>query len=261
MGKVDFSPHQTVWSTSRSIDCAMREETARLCVTLWDRPLPLMSHRSWKRVPPLTVIADGAPRRPDGRPRPIEGSKQARDLDWSVLMARAQSGDDIAYRRLLEDIVPYLRSIAAKRHREASDVEDSIQDILLTVHAIRHTYDPARPFGPWLVTIANRRIVDRLRRQARLRKSRETLFESGYETFCAPQTNLQETELEGRSLRQVVERLPDGQRRAIQLLKLEEMSLKEASSVSGVSIASLKVATHRALKSLRKMLRKQSDAT
>jgi RNA polymerase sigma-70 factor (ECF subfamily) len=222
-----------------------------------------MSHRSWKRVSPLTVVADSAFVRSDRGHQPIEAGVQApaRDLDWSILMARAQSGDDMAYRRLLEDIAPYLRSLAARRHRDASDVEDSVQDILLTLHAIRHAYDPARPFGPWLVTIANRRIIDRLRRQARSRKSRETLFEAGYETFSAPQANLQETELEGHSLRKAVERLPDGQRRAIQLLKLEEMSLKEAASVSGMSVASLKVATHRALKSLRKMLRKRSDAT
>src|SRR5262249_62385487 len=163
--------------------------------------------------------------------------------------------------RLLEEKAPYLRSLAAKRHRDASDVEDTVQDILLTVHATRHTYDPNRPFGPWLVTIANRRIIDRLRRQARSQKSHGMLFESGYETFSAPQANLQETELEGRSLRKAVERLPHGQRRAIQLLKIEERSLKEAASVSGMSVASLKVQTHRALKSLRKMLRKQSDVT
>jgi len=222
-----------------------------------------MSRRSWKRVPPLTVIADGSSFRSNGRHRPIEGGTQApaRDIDWSVLMAQAQSGDGVAYRRLLEDIAPYLRSLVAKRHRDASDVDDTVQDILLTVHAIRHAYDPSRPFGPWLVTIANRRIIDRLRRQARTRRSRATYLESGYETFSAPQANFQETELEGRTLRKAVERLPHGQRRAIQLLKLEEMSLKEAALVSGMSVASLKVATHRALKNLRKMFARQSGAT
>ncbi|HEY2968978.1 MAG TPA: RNA polymerase subunit sigma, partial [Casimicrobiaceae bacterium] len=36
----------------------------------------------------------------------------ARDLDWSILMARAQGGDGEAYRRLLVAIAPYLRSLA-----------------------------------------------------------------------------------------------------------------------------------------------------
>jgi RNA polymerase sigma-70 factor (ECF subfamily) len=79
-------------------------------------------------------------------------------------MARAQSGDRQAYRRLLDEITPYLRSLAVKSHRDPRDIEDTVQDVLLSVHSIRHTYDPARPFGPWLVAIAHRRIVDRLRR-------------------------------------------------------------------------------------------------
>ena len=178
-----------------------------------------------------------------------------RELDWSILMARAQDGDRGAYRRLLEEITPFLRSLAARRHRDLSDVEDAVQDVLLTLHAIRHTYDPARPFGPWLVAIANQRLIDRLRRQGRLR-SRETALMPEHETFSAGQPNLCEKSLDRRELREAVEKLPAGQRQAVRLLKLEERSLKEAAAISGMSIGSLKVATHRALKSLRKILAK-----
>jgi len=178
-----------------------------------------------------------------------------RELDWSILMARAQDGDRGAYRRLLEEITPFLRSLAARRHRDLSDVEDAVQDVLLTLHAIRHTYDPARPFGPWLVAIANHRLIDRLRRQGRLR-SRETALMPEHETFSAGQPNLCEKSLDRRELREAVEKLPAGQRQAVRLLKLEERSLKEAAAISGMSIGSLKVATHRALKSLRKILAK-----
>ena len=178
-----------------------------------------------------------------------------RELDWSILMARAQDGDRGAYRRLLEEITPFLRSLAARRHRDLSDVEDAVQDVLLTLHAIRDTYDPARPFGPWLVAIANHRLIDRLRRQGRLR-SRETALMPEHETFSAGQPNLCEKSLDRRELREAVEKLPAGQRQAVRLLKLEERSLKEAAAISGMSIGSLKVATHRALKSLRKILAK-----
>ncbi len=88
-------------------------------------------------------------------------------LEWSGLMASAQAGDRQAYRRLLEAVAPYLRSLALRRLNDRSDAEDVVQDILLTVHSIRHTYDPKRPFGPWLVAIANRRIVDRVRKRDR----------------------------------------------------------------------------------------------
>ena len=79
---------------------------------------------------------------------------KAREVDWSILMAHGQAGDQEAYRRLLEEITPYVRSLAVKSHRDPTDIEDSVQDVLLTVHAVRHTYDPTRPFGPWLVAIA-----------------------------------------------------------------------------------------------------------
>jgi RNA polymerase sigma-70 factor (ECF subfamily) len=55
-------------------------------------------------------------------------------------------------------------------------------------------------------------------------------------------------------LRQAIDSLPQSQRQAITLLKLKEMSLKEAEAASGISIAALKVATHRGVKSLRKIL-------
>ena len=183
-----------------------------------------------------------------------------RELDWSIRMARAQQGDREAYRRLLEEIAPYLRSLAARRMQNRNDVEDAVQDALLSIHAVRHTYDPARPFGPWLVTIASRRIVDGLRRRGRA-ASRETPLGTEHETFAAPETNYHETASEGRALREAVDSLPPGQREAIRLLKLKKMSLKEAAAASGMSVAALKVATHRALKSLRRLLGKRNEKT
>ena len=164
----------------------------------------------------------------------------------------------MAYRQLLHQITGYLRSLVAKHHRNPADVEDTVQDILLTVHAIRHTYDPSRPFGPWLVAIAHRRIVDRLRRQGRVRR-RERPLEPEHETFAAREANLSEIAGDDRALRHAIESLPESQRRAITLLKLNEMSLKEAEAASGIPIAALKVATHRAVRRLRQILGDRSS--
>jgi RNA polymerase sigma-70 factor (ECF subfamily) len=177
--------------------------------------------------------------------------------EWSSLMARAQDGDQAAYRQLLYEVAGYLRSLVGKHHRDPADVEDTVQDILLTIHAVRQTYDPSRPFGPWLVAIARRRIVDRLRRQGRSR-IRETALEPEHETFAAPEANLAEIAGNKLALREAIERLPEGQRRAITLLKLKEMSLKEAAAVSGQSVTGLKVAAHRAVESLRRILGERS---
>ena len=179
------------------------------------------------------------------------------DADWTILMARAQNGDGAAYLRLLQEVTPYLRALAAKRHSDVGDIEDAVQDVLLTIHAIRHTYDPARPFGPWLVAIANRRLVDRLRRQGR-RRARETPLGAEHDHFADAATNFEES-TDRHKLEDAVGLLPTRQQQAIRLLKLKEMSLKEAATVSGMSVASLKVATHRALISLRGMLIDRSD--
>lgn len=176
----------------------------------------------------------------------------SRDLDWTILMARAQDGDTVAYLRLLEGITPYLRSLARRWHRDPWDIEDTVQDILLTLHSIRQTYDPSRPFGPWLVGIAHRRAVDRLRRRGRQTK-REAPF-TAFEEGIAATSDENDGMLDKRKLNEAIKGLPPIQQTAVDLLKLKEMSLKEASDVTGLSVASLKMATHRALQNLRAML-------
>jgi RNA polymerase sigma-70 factor (ECF subfamily) len=210
-----------------------------------------------KRVPPLTLVKGASGSGDAGRDTGDDASSE-RELNWSILMAHAQAGDAGAYRRLLAEISPYLRRLAARRHRDPADVEDTVQDILLTIHAIRYTYDPTRPFGPWLVTIAQRRIIDRLRRRGRL-QSREAPLTAEHETLPAEQTNIVDEMSDRRELHEAVERLPASQREAIRLLKLKEMTLKEAAEATGMSITALKVATHRALNSLRKMLSRGSE--
>jgi RNA polymerase sigma-70 factor (ECF subfamily) len=92
-----------------------------------------------------------------------------------------------------------------------------------------------------------------LRRRGRT-EARETALEPEHETFVAPEANLGDA----KALRRAVESLPPAQREAIQLLKLNEMSLKEAAAASGMSVAALKVATHRAVKNLRKLLGREN---
>jgi RNA polymerase sigma-70 factor, ECF subfamily len=204
----------------------------------------------------LTLVASSA-----GASAAHPGERNAnRARDWSGLMARTQDGDRHAYRALLDDITPYLRALASRCFKEPTDAEDAVQDVLLTVHAIRHTYDPGRPFGPWLVAIANRRIIDRLRRQMRAR-SREIELSAGHETFSPDAANFHfdDTSADSAALLAAITTLPSDQREAISLLKLREMSLKEAALATGRSVSALKVATHRAIKSLRKILRQPSD--
>src|ERR1700694_5433634 len=86
-----------------------------------------------------------------------------------ALMRSAQSGDSDAYAALMQEVAVRVRQIV--RHRRAfldhADVEDLVQDVLLSVHAVRATYDATRPFIPWLLAITRHRLADAARRYTR----------------------------------------------------------------------------------------------
>ena len=173
--------------------------------------------------------------------------------DWAALMAAAQDGEARAYTALLRAITPYLRAVARRAGREGDVLEDGVQDILLTIHAIRQSYDPRRPFAPWLLAVARHRLSDRLRRRGRLR-FRETELTPAHETFAMDETNLPDESGEVRQLHKAIAGLPPGQRQAVELLRLQELTLKEAAARSGQSPSALKVALHRALRRLRVLM-------
>src|SRR5581483_11855490 len=111
-----------------------------------------------------------------------------------------------------------------------------------------------RPFSHWVAMIAQRRSIDALRRRTR-RDAFEISDPAAYETFADPGANkVVEAYAATEGLSEAVAALPPQQREAIELLKLREMSLAEASAQSGRSIAALKVNVHRAIKSLRKRM-------
>ncbi len=172
-------------------------------------------------------------------------------------MAAGQDGDRCAYERLLHEVVPFIRSLIFRRQRAEAEIEEVVQDVLLTLHRVRHTYDPVRPFKPWLSAIAERRAIDRLRRYS-LRAKREISDDTTYETFPDPRANREmEVSAAAEELRAAIANLPEQQREAIELLKIKEMSLIEASNASGRSVAALKVNVHRAIKSLRSRLARE----
>jgi RNA polymerase sigma-70 factor (ECF subfamily) len=173
---------------------------------------------------------------------------------WGRLMAAAQAGDSTAYATLLREILPYVRAIVRRHHSTPDRVEDVLQDVLLTIHRVRNTYDPARPFSAWLGAISHRRSIDAVRRKVRTDAS-ETFSPIAYETYADPAANKEISAHEDSAvLTEAIAALPPGQRRAVELLRLKEMSLNEASAASGQSVGALKVSLHRAIRALQKTL-------
>jgi RNA polymerase sigma factor (sigma-70 family) len=177
----------------------------------------------------------------------------ADDMRRSALMAAAQDGDRAAYETLLRESVPLIRAIARRQGVSADQVDDVVQEVLLTIHRARQTYDPSRSFNAWLRVIAERRAIDLLRQTGR-RGVREVhapiAFENYADDSADPARGLQHDDDAGR-VSQALASLPPRQREAVQSLVLNEQSLAEASAATRRSKGSLKVNLHRALKALR----------
>jgi RNA polymerase sigma-70 factor (ECF subfamily) len=208
-----------------------------------------MPHASAPACPtgPFRVTADGA------GTATAAAERDARDLRWSRMMAAAQAGDRRAYEDLLRECLPLLRAICRARLRDATEAEDAVQDTLLTIHRARDSYNAARPFRPWLVAIADRRALDRVRSRGR-RGAREVPMDATGE--IASEDRGAEAGLDAQRaaarLHDAVASLPTAQRTALGLTKIEDLSLAEASRRSGMSVGALKVATHRAVAALRR---------
>lgn len=187
------------------------------------------------------------------------GDEQS-NMRLSQLMRAAQDGDRASYNRLLLEVLPLIRGTIRRQRTflPHQDIEDLVQDVLLSLHSVLATYDPERPFIPWLMAITRNRLADGGRRNARL-SANEVAVEKLPETFSETEPNIGAEEFGDReALRHAMANLPPGQQKALDLLKLKELSLKEASAVSGMSIPALKVAVHRAIKTLRGVLKREA---
>ena len=105
-------------------------------------------------------------------PDAMAGDSEAR---LAPLMRAAQDGDAAAYRALLRDCVPLIAAAARRTGLRPDRIDDVVQETLITIHRARATYDPQRPFLPWLRAIAQRRAIDHLRHRGRQdRRSRRS---------------------------------------------------------------------------------------
>jgi len=170
-----------------------------------------------------------------------------RSDDFAAWMLAAQAGDQDAYRSLLESLQPLLRAYVKRRIRDEDAVADVCQDVLLTMHRVRHTFEPGRAFEPWFYSIARSRFIDHLRRRSR-RGDLEVPTDAGPESVAEEQSAGWEQFLE------ILETLPASQREAFAMLKIEGLSVDEAAERAGVTASALKVRAHRAYGTLRRGL-------
>jgi len=171
-------------------------------------------------------------------------------LQRARLMAMAQRGDSTAYRALLDDVGPAIVRYLSRRVPDRNDLADAYQDTFLALHRARHTYQPPRPIEPWLFAIARNVAADYGRRK--LRRARFEVL-----TADTPEPPSSEPERDdGGRLDRAMLALPNRQREAVQLLKLQGLSVVEAAARIGTTPGALRIRAHRAYTALKAAFRK-----
>ncbi|WP_017669360.1 sigma factor [Sandarakinorhabdus sp. AAP62] len=159
---------------------------------------------------------------------------------WSGLIERGRSGDRRAYDTLMAEARLWLARYF-RRRLPMAHVEDAVQETLIALHHRRHDFDCTQPLRPWLAAIARFKWVDRLRAM-----EREQLLPPMDSFSASHEIDV----VSCHAVRGLLGRLRPAQADAIRLVKIDGMSIVEASAASGQSESLVKINIHRGLKRL-----------
>lgn len=163
------------------------------------------------------------------------------------LMLAAQAGDRQAYARLLRECQTWLSRYYARRI-PPSQIDDLVQETLISVHRKRASYDGERAFLPWLAAIGRYRWIDHLRKVYR---AGETGLDEAL--HAAPQDD---SIIDGLSVDALLQKLPDRQAEVIRLVKIAGYSITEAAQRTGQSESLVKVNIHRGIRKMSALIEK-----
>jgi RNA polymerase sigma-70 factor (ECF subfamily) len=167
------------------------------------------------------------------------------------LFLLAKAGNDSAYRELLEGIAVLLRAYLTKtmnpRLRSREQVEDLVQEVLISIHRKRDLYQIDRPLLPWIYAIARYRLIDSLRSSARRIECVEWIEK--FDALASVEMPVIDDDPE---LSELLDGLNVRQKQILMLAKVDELSVQEIADQLGMSLSAVKVTIHRALKMLRK---------
>lgn len=179
--------------------------------------------------------------------------------DAKDLMARYCDGDANAFRELYALVSPKLHGYLLKMARQRALADDLLQLTFLKVHRARSAYIRGADPVPWIYAIAHRTFLDETRR-----KKRAVVRVGDDDELPEIATDLQgqtadrrddpaDPELVKTALDALAE-LPEQQRQAVVLTKLEGKSVAEAAEIAGTTIGAMKVRAHRGYEVLRNLL-------
>ena len=182
----------------------------------------------------------------------------------NAAMERYASGDEAAFAELYDAIAPRLLRFLRGATRDTFAAEDLMQQTLLHMHRARGSFIAGSPVMPWAFAIARRLMTDRARRcRVERRLFTDPSSDDGrtHEPAAAtarPDDLVHARRLEGR-LRRRFDALPELQRTAYRMFRLEGLSLVRSAAVLGTSVTAVKLRVHRAVVALRAVVREGGE--
>lgn len=172
----------------------------------------------------------------------------ALELPDPDLAARFRAGDSEAFSILVQPHLDALFAFCLRLVGTEVDAEEAVQDTVFRALRACASYQPDRPFRPWIMAIAANLCRDH-HRSAWNRRSRpldaERTIQPGEEVTDAHRN---------RRVRKALRGLPDPYKEALALFYLGDMSYEEMATITGDSVAALKQRVRRGRVMLRAVL-------
>jgi len=164
-------------------------------------------------------------------------------------MHQIQQGNSAAFESLYKDLGGLVMGVACGMVKDRALAQDLTQKTFLNVFRARGAWMAGAPVTPWVLTIARNVALDALRHRAGQRV--QLTAQGVLPDPPAPPPNTDALEHARELLVQGMAALPEQQREALVLLRVEGLSTRDAAAVAGVSEGALRVRLHRAVESLR----------
>jgi len=181
------------------------------------------------------------------------------DRSEAEMIAAVLNGDQASFEPLVAKYSPRVFATARRYARRESKVEDIAQEVWLKAFDKLASFRGEAPFEHWLMRLAVRTCYDFLRAHQRNRESSFSEIsepeEDWLDRFVTDPGNAPEDAAAAKLLiNRVLERLSPEGRMVIQLLEIEDRSVKEIAELTGWSVPLVKVRAFRARAEMRKIL-------
>jgi len=171
-------------------------------------------------------------------------------LDWA-LMNRVAAGDEEAMSELYDRFGPLVYKVAWQFQPSHAEAEDAVQEIFVRLWQTADRFDPRRAkLVTWVMLIARRHLIDRLRRSSVRPTPRTLEGEPGEAGTAMPGQRIVDEEVNEKLLERIRE-LPDLQRVVIERAYLQGFTLREVSEQLDAPLGTIKSALSRGLARLR----------